>query len=93
MEVSRDALRMKLKGLQASIMEALAIVEELRSLNKKRIEYRYTDVYLGQAFHTIELARIVMRKKKREISIKMEAPMVPLAPVAPKVPHEGAVAN
>jgi len=75
---SRDIARDKIRQTGEAAMEALIEVNKLRGNNKRKVEYRYADSYLGIAIQYIELAKIVMRKKKRS-EPKVEAQASPEA--------------
>jgi len=71
---SRDHARALLRQCQHKILEAIKEVNKLREARPRRVEYRYADVYLGQATLNVELAKIVLRKRKR----KEEEPKAPV---------------
>lgn len=61
---SRDELRARLGAAMAALHSAAQEVAVLKS-NSKKIEYRASDAYIGQAICAIELAQIAMRKRKK----------------------------
>ena len=69
---SRDTVRDLMKQVGTKLLETLIEINKLRTHNKKRIEYRYADAYLGIALQNLELARVVMRKRKRSEEPKVE---------------------
>lgn len=72
---SRDKARGLLTIAGERLYEALVEVNKLHEKNKKRVEYRYADAYLGIALNNVELAKIAMRKRKRkEQAPKEEVP-------------------
>ncbi len=70
---SRDRARDLLKVAAQATYEALEEIERL-SENELRLEYRRSSIYIGMAIHNIELARIEMRKRRRQEAPKAEPP-------------------
>lgn len=79
---SRDRLRQLMKQAGEKLFEALIEVNKLRQTEKRRLEYRYADAYLGIAVQQVELARIVMRRRKK-VERKVEVPSGIVQPAEP----------
>lgn len=62
---SRDMLRGHLNASVEVMLNAIIECDKLKESHKKDVTYRYAQTYIGIAMHHIELAQIVMRKRKK----------------------------
>lgn len=72
---SRDKVRGLLKQVNQILFSALEEISKLQETHPRDVSYRYADSHLGIALSSLELARIVMRKRKRSETLnKKEVP-------------------
>ena len=69
----RDRTRAAIERASEALMNVMNEMGLLRQDFSKNPAYRYAEIYTGKAIYELELASVIMRKRKRKVK-KMEVP-------------------